>query len=150
MPQSVSITFASVDDLSSIEELMGELIDALYTEEGINRQELTNSLDKLYKAQNSYMLVAKKDDMVVGFAQFYTRQTALNPNPCATLDELVVSRQYRRQGIGKLLIEMVIDECRKLHCCEIEVSTEITNIIAQKFYKDCGFIEEGMLFEKHL
>jgi ribosomal protein S18 acetylase RimI-like enzyme len=150
MSQSVSITLATANDLTAIEELMRELIDVLRTEEGINRQELTKSLDKLYKAQNSYMLIAKKDSKAIGFAQFYTRQTALNPQTCAALDELVVAKEYRRQGIGKLLIERVINECRKLGCCEVEVSTELTNTIAQKFYKDCGFTKEGMLLEKHL
>jgi len=150
MSQFVYITLATTNDLTAIAELMGELIDVLHTEEGINRQELTKSIDKLYKAQNSYMLVAKKDGKVIGFAQFYTRQTALNPKPCATLDELVVTKKYRRKGIGKLLIERVISECRKLGCCEVEVSTELTNTIAQKFYKDCGFTKEGMLLEKHL
>ncbi len=116
MSQSVSITLATISDLAAIVELMGELIDVLRTNEGINRQELTQSLDKLYKTKNSYMLVAKKGGKVIGFAQFYTRQTALNPKPCATLDELVVDKEYRRQGIGKLLIEKVIDECRKLDC----------------------------------
>ena len=96
------------------------------------------------------MLVAKKDGKVIGFAQFYTHQTALNPKPCAALDELVVAKEYRRQGIGKLLIEKVIEECRKLDCFEVEVSTELANTIAQKFYKDCGFTEEAVLFEKHL
>ena len=150
MPQSITITIASIKDLPDIEELMGELIDALNTKEGINRQALARSLNKLYKAQNSYMLVAKKDGRTIGFAQFYTRQTALNPKPCAMLDELVVAKKYRRRGIGKLLIKKVIDECRKLDCYEIEVTTEITNSIAHKFYKDCGLIEEGTLFEKHL
>ena len=150
MPQPVSITLATTSDLTAIAELMRELIDVLRTNEGINRQELTQSLDKLYKTQNSYMLVAKKDGKVIGFAQFYTRQTALNPKPCATLDELVVNKEYRRQGIGKLLVEKVIDECRKLDCYEVELSTELTNTIAQKFYKGCGFTEEAVLFEKHL
>jgi len=48
------------------------------------------------------------------------------------------------------LIERVINECRKLDCCEVEVSTELTNATAQKFYKDCGFTKEGLLLEKHL
>ena len=150
MSQSVSITLATTNDLTAIAELMGEMIDVLRTKEGINRQELTQSLDKLYKTQNSYMLIAKKDDKVIGFTQFYTRQTALNPKTCATLDELVVAKEYRRQGIGKLLIEKVIDECRKLDCFEVEISTELANTIARKFYKDCGFTEEAVLLEKHL
>ena len=150
MPQPITIAFADTCDLIAVEELIADLIDTLHSEEGINRQGLANSLVRLYEAPNSYMLVARKDGKVVGFARFYTRQTALNPKPTAALDELVVSKEHRRQGIGKLLVEKVTDECKKLHCCEIEVSTEIDNTDAQEFYKNCGFSEEAILFEKHL
>lgn len=150
MPEDVRVSPASRQDLAAIAELMQELMDVLHTSEGIDRQQLASSLEKLYASPGCCMLVARKGGRVVGFAQFYTRQTALNPRPCAALDELVVKKGLRRQGIGRLLVDRVIEECRKLDCFEVEVSTELTNSPAQAFYQEYGFEREAVLFEKHL
>jgi ribosomal protein S18 acetylase RimI-like enzyme len=48
------------------------------------------------------------------------------------------------------LVLAAIEKCRQLGCCEVEVSTEKTNLKARKFYKRYGFEERGMLFEMDL
>ncbi|QTA38893.1 GNAT family N-acetyltransferase [Thermosipho ferrireducens] len=72
----------------------------------------------------------------------------MNPHALSALiDEIIISKPYRNRGIGKKLIEAVIKECKKIGCCEIEVSTEKSNINAKNFYKSLGFAEKGVLFE---
>jgi GNAT superfamily N-acetyltransferase len=66
------------------------------------------------------------------------------------IDELVVAKTYRGRGIGKVLIEAATDKCRELGCCEVEVSTEMTNDKARAFYKSCGFKEDSVLLEYDL
>jgi len=88
--------------------------------------------------------------MPVGFINFTVRQTILHQNPSGLIDELVVAEEYRGKGAGKQLVQAAIEKCRRLGCCEVEVSTEKANLNAREFYKQCGFEEIGMLFEVDL
>jgi ribosomal protein S18 acetylase RimI-like enzyme len=63
------------------------------------------------------------------------------------IDELIVSKKYRGQGVGKELLSKVVKHCRDLGCCELEVSTLMSNQIARDFYRKCGFEEEAVLLE---
>jgi GNAT superfamily N-acetyltransferase len=66
------------------------------------------------------------------------------------IDELIIAKSHRGKGIGKQLLSSAIEKSRQLGCCEVEVSTEKTNIKAREFYRQCGFIERGVFFEMDL
>ena len=66
------------------------------------------------------------------------------------IDELVVNEHYRDKGTGKKLVDAAIENCKKFGCCEVEVSTEITNKKAVEFYKKCGFKKRGIILERDL
>lgn len=95
-------------------------------------------------------MVAEVGRTVVGLVHFTTRKTILHRNPSGLIDELIVAKNCRRVGIGRRLLLAVIHRCRELGCCEAEVSTEKTNRISRKLYKNCGFEERGILLEMHL
>jgi GNAT superfamily N-acetyltransferase len=94
--------------------------------------------------------VASADGAPVGFIHFAVRQTILHRGPSALIDELVVAEEYRGKGIGGELVLAVIEKCKQLGCCEVEVSTEETNTEAREFYEKCGFEERGVLYEAEL
>ncbi|MDH4368153.1 MAG: GNAT family N-acetyltransferase, partial [Dehalococcoidia bacterium] len=81
---------------------------------------------------------------------FTVRQTVLHQSPSAMIDELVVTKEHQGKGIGKQLVLATIQKCKQLGCCEVEVSTEKTNVRARKFYKNCGFNKTEILFEADL
>jgi len=99
---------------------------------------------------NSHILLARLGKDIVGLVNFTTRNTILHTAPSGLIDELVVANAHRGKGIGKLLIKTVINKCRTLGCCEIEVSTERINEKARAFYKKCGFDEDAVLLEYDL
>jgi len=63
------------------------------------------------------------------------------------IDEIIVAKSYRGKSLGKQLLSSAIEKSRQLGCCEVEVSTEKTNIKAREFYRQCGFKERGVFFE---
>jgi len=81
--------------------------------------------------------------VVAGFINFTTRKTISHRGLSGLIDELIVAKSYRGKGVGKQLLSSVIEKSRQLGCCEVEVSTEKTNIK----YRQCGFTERGVLFE---
>jgi GNAT superfamily N-acetyltransferase len=61
-----------------------------------------------------------------------------------------VTAEHQGKGIGKQLVLAVMETCRQLGCCEVEVSTEQTNLKARQFYRKCGFDKTEILFELDL
>ena len=137
-------------DIATVSKLAIELIDSVKNGEGIARDVLSENSRNALTNPNSYILVAETEGKVIGFISFMTRKTIIHSGLCGLIDELVVFKRYRRKGVGKELINAAVEECRKLRCCEVEVSTEFTNVNAREFYKHCGFEETGVIFEKHL
>ncbi len=147
---NILIRKAIESDIPAVGKLAIELIDSVKDGEGIAKDVLSRNSRNVLTNPNSYILVAETEGKVIGFTSFVTRRTIIHSGPCGRIDELVVSKRYRRKGVGKELINAAVEECRKLKCCEVELSTEFTNVNAREFYKHCGFEETGVILEKHL
>ena len=136
--------------MPAIGKLLEDLADAMDNTEGIDNGIALKTCQYLLTDDNSHFLVAAKEKAPVGFINFTVRQTILHRSPSGLIDELVVAEEYRGKGVGKQLVQAAIEKCRQFGCCEVEVSTEKTNLKARKFYKKCGFEERGTLFEADL
>ena len=147
MSDKVRIVPAAETDLPSIKTLLAELMEAMTSAEGFDVDQSIENCRKLMHDPAHHMLVARYNEHILGFVNFTTRKTIMHPAPSGLIDELVVSESSRGSGIGKQLITAVIDKCRELGCCEVEVSTEKSNARARRFYKSCGFDEEAVLLE---
>ncbi len=146
----IVIEKAKKSDLTAIKKLLAELINAMDYTEGIDVGVALETCEQLLNDVGSHFLMATAQEAPVGFIHFTIRQTVLHRGPSATIDEIVVTKEYREKGVGKQLVLATIERCKRLGCCEIEVSTEKTNDKARKFYKKCGFEERGILFEAEL
>jgi ribosomal protein S18 acetylase RimI-like enzyme len=143
----IIIREAKESDLLTIGKLTLELIEAMGDTEGINIKLIAENCRSLLSEANSYILVAEIGGVVVGFVNFTTRKTILHRSLSGLIDELIIAKSYRGKGIGRQLLSSAIEKSRQLGCCEVEVSTEKINIKAKEFYRQCGFMERGVLFE---
>ena len=143
----IIIREAKESDLLTIRQLTFELIETMGDNEGIDIKLIAENCQNLLSEANSYILVAEIEGVVVGFINFTTRKTILHRGLSGLIDEIIIAESYRGKGIGKQLLSSAIEKSRQLGCCEVEVSTEKTNIKAREFYRQCGFTERGVLFE---
>jgi len=143
----ISIREARESDLLTIRKLTLELIETMGNTEGIDIKLIAENCQNFLSEANSHILVAEIEGVVVGFLNFTTRKTILHRGLSELIDELIVVKSYRGKGVGKQLLSSAIEKSRQLGCCEVEVSTEKTNIKAREFYRLCGFTERGVLFE---
>jgi GNAT superfamily N-acetyltransferase len=146
----ILIREATKSDLPAIGKLLEDLTNAMDDTEGIEIGIAIKTFEHLLNDASSHILVAAMEGTPVGFINFTIRQTILHRSPSALIDELVVAEEYQGKGVGKQLVLVALKKCRQLGCCEVEVSTEKTNLKARKFYKKYGFEERGMLFEMDL
>ncbi len=143
----IIIREARESDLLTIKKLTLELIEAMGNTEGIDIKLIAENCRNLLSEANSYILVAEIEGIVVGFINFTTRKTILHRGLSGLIDEIIIAKDYCGKSIGKQLLSNVIEKSSQLGCCEVEVSTEKTNIKAREFYRQCGFTERGILFE---
>ena len=143
----ILIREAKESDLLTIGKLTLELIEAMGNTEGIDIKLIAENCRNLLSEVNSHILVAEIEGVVAGFVNFATHKTILHRGLSGLIDELIVAKSYRGKSIGKQLLSSAIEKSRQLGCCEVEVSTEKTNIKAREFYRQCGFAERGVLFE---
>jgi ribosomal protein S18 acetylase RimI-like enzyme len=96
-----------------------------------------------------YALFVAEDDAgrVVGLLTVSRRWTLWHKGPCALIEELVVDRDARGQGVGRTLIQTAIEWAAAEGCSEIEVSTDEDNADAQAFYRRLGFDSVALLLE---
>ncbi len=94
----------------------------------------------------SIIFVAFRQDgntrIPVGFTQLYTTFSSVQLSKNWILNDLYVERNYRKQGIGKGLINAAIEFAKKDGASFLELSTAINNITAQKLYEDIGFVRQ--------
>jgi GNAT superfamily N-acetyltransferase len=148
--KDILVREAKKSDLPAIGKLLEDLTNAMDDTEGIDIGIAIKTCERLLNDASSHILVAAMEGTPVGLINFTIRQTILHRSPSALIDELVVAEEYQGKGMGKQLVLAALEKCRQLGCCEVEVSTEKTNLKAREFYKRCGFEERGMLFEADL
>jgi len=147
MSNEITIQPATENDLPSIKPLLLELMDAMKNTAGFDVEKSIENCRSLIKDPANHMLVARDKDSILGLVNFTTRKTITHPRPSGLIDELIIAKRSRNSGIGKQLILATINKCREVGCCEVEVSTEKSNIQARQFYKACGFKEDAVLLE---
>ena len=70
----------------------------------------------------------------VGFSTFYAR-------PLVNVHDLAILPEYRGQGIGRQLLNGVLDKAKQLGCCKVTLEVHETNRRAKQMYEAAGFAE---------
>ena len=118
----------SLNDLESIKEILISDFDDFW-DYSILKDELSST--------NSYYLVAKSDNEILGFAGI---KSVLDE---ADIMNIVVKKSKRNSGIGSLLLKNIIELCKTLNISTLFLEVNEKNIPAILLYKKFGFKEIG-------
>ena len=87
------------------------------------------------------LVVAIDSDVVVGFVSAVIYLHPDKPAPELWINEIGVAPTHQRQGIGKALLQAMLEEAKQSGCTEAWVLTERENAAAMTMYKSTGGIE---------
>lgn len=87
-----------------------------------------------------------KDKKVIGRAYLYLIKNDLHSEPYGLLEDVFVEEKFRGQGIGKKLVEMVIEKARELGCYKLIATSRFERENVHKFYEKLGFQKYGYEF----
>ena len=140
-----------LEDLYLLKSLLDDLNNTLDLKHKINQK----SIESVYLTMDKYPeiysnLVATENNKIIGFISLVFYNSFLHKGGTALINEFVIAKSHRNKGIGKQLVQKSIELAKNRGMDEIEVGTELSNILAQKFYKKVGFNEEFMLLGKLL
>ena len=84
-----------------------------------------------------HLVVARSDDVVVGMA---SAVDYIHPDkaPQLWINEVGVSPEHRRQGIGRRLVGRLVELATELGCTEAWVLTDAGNAAANRLYAAAG------------
>lgn len=100
--------------------------------------------DEFLRDEKNLLAVACSDDIVVGMA---TGFVYLHPDKPLQLfvNEIGVSPNYQRMGIGKRLLQLLLDRGWEMGCYEAWVATEVDNNAARGLYRGSNGQEDSDL-----
>jgi ribosomal protein S18 acetylase RimI-like enzyme len=84
------------------------------------------------------LVVALDNNLVVGFVSAVIYVHPDKPAPELWINEIGVASSHQRQGIGKALMQAILEEAKKSGCTEAWVLTDRSNPPAMAMYKSSG------------
>ncbi len=131
------LTEYSDQALKDINSLMRQLVaDQVASGEW---QDITKEkLQVALKDSHSHFFVLKDDARIVGTATLILMQR-LN-STTAYVEDVVVDETYRGKGLGKRLIQKLIDESKKLGVRKMQFTSKPERIVANIMYQKMGFV----------
>ncbi len=133
-------------DLKSLVILLDEFNQVLEQKRELHKKNIESQFLSMKNYPNIYSnYIAIKDDQIIGFISIIFYKSFLHEGGTALINELIVAKNHKNKGIGKLLIEKAVQLAINKGMDEIEVGTEKTNFNAQQFYKKMEFTEEYIL-----
>ena len=149
----VKLRHLKAADINSIIELLAQLDRPLPTD----RYE-TKKFQKLIKSYmqfnstnfNRGIILATSDSKIIGLVSYVLLERLNQSFSEFWIPELVVSKEYRNQGIGKLLIQRCESISKRKKCYRIRLESRNDRIDSHIFYKKIGFEQIALAFEKRM
>lgn len=149
-----TVRAATESDIPKILELYRQLaINTSPTE--LSRSSSLDDYRRVFAQIQSFtgyeLLVAEEQGEVVG-----TMVLLIVPNlshgalPWAVIENMVVDKRYRRQGIGKLLMDYAITKAKSTGCYKVQLLSNKKRREAHQFYRSLGFEASAHGFRLYL
>ena len=142
---TVTIRHATAVDLAAMVHLLGELFSQ-EAEFVPNPDAQARGLALILKdATIGTLLVADRNGATAGMVcLLYSVSTALGAR-VATLEDMVVDKTCRGDGIGRKLLAAAIETARQDGCGRITLLTDPDNSRAHALYRSMGFTRSSMV-----
>jgi ribosomal protein S18 acetylase RimI-like enzyme len=117
-------------DISSISDLLSQLSSS-------SPKTSLSDLNTVSKHSKLILARTKDTERIVGMA---TLAIFIVPTgKLGRIEEVVVDKKFRRQGIGKLLVKKLIAEAKALGLKRVDLTSRPTRTAANKMYQKLGF-----------
>ncbi|MGB5228624.1 MAG: GNAT family N-acetyltransferase [Eudoraea sp.] len=110
----------------------------IFYNQNSDEQEAQRFLEARIKNKDSIIFIAFYDGSPAGFTQLYSSFSTVGLKPIFILNDLYVYNEFRKKGIGEVLLNSAKDYCILLEYKGLALETAINNP-AQKLYERLGW-----------
>ena len=101
------------------------------------------------KRGESVIFLAAVGGAIAGFAQLYPLFSSVSMQRLWLLNDLFVAPEARRSGAGRALLERAERWAAETGAKGLTLSTQITNLSAQRLYEACGWTKDDEFLHYH-
>lgn len=137
-----TVRLASPDELPIVARLLGEFRDWWRKSEPGDEAIEVDAGRILEGGDGEYLIAHDASGQPAGVAQVRFRWSVWTSAPDCWLEDLYVSAAARGEGLGRRLVEAVIELARERGCARVELDVNEDNEAAIALYVACGFRTE--------
>jgi GNAT superfamily N-acetyltransferase len=140
MQMNFSVRQATSDDIPAMCYLLCELF-SIESDFSPDREKQAAGLSLLLadKSGASIVLVADKGNEIVGMCSVQTLISTAQGGPVGVLEDLIVRKDHRRNGIGTRLLSEIFRWCDTKNISRLQLLRDSDNRNALIFYDDNGW-----------
>ncbi len=146
---SIKIRAATKNDVLRILELLYEM-QRPKPKSKSEKAKFTKLVLQYLSDEDKKILMAVNDSKIVGLVSMVFLPRLNRTKQELYIPELVVTKKYRRLGVGKLLIESCIGIAKRKNCFRIRLESGNQRKEAHKFYKSLGFEQSSLSYNFNL
>jgi ribosomal protein S18 acetylase RimI-like enzyme len=98
-------------------------------------------VDGLANYPTAIVLLAQEADVFVGLLVAFENFSTFTARPMINIHDVFVQKKYRGNGIGRKLMNAIINEAERRKCSRVTLEVRKDNIKAQNLYQSLGFEE---------
>ena len=91
-----------------------------------------------FQVECARSILADMNGKIVGYVLFWLLPETVD------IHNLAVSGEYRRRGVGRILLHKVIVEALRQSFARVTLEVRKSNLAAQKLYESAGFVATGV------
>ena len=129
-PRLKELTEMQPGYLASINNLLSQLSDSVHT---ITEEELNT----LISSSQSHLYVLESDGQFIGMTTLCLYQCPTGWK--AWIEDVVVDRNFRGKGYGKLMVRKAMEECKNRGNVTLMLTSRPSRIVANQLYQSLGF-----------
>ena len=134
--------FENPDHLTALAELANHyMVDSMGDAEPLNKLQQLRLVDGLANHLTAEVLFAITESKIVGLATCFVNFSTFKVKPYLYIHDIVVLNEYRGKGIGKAIMQKLIDTSTERKYCKVTLEVREDNVTAQALYKSLGFGE---------
>lgn len=146
--QEPKISEADAGDIPSLISLLHELFTL--------ESDFTPDSDKQARAlqliignpERGRIFVLRAGSQVIGMVNALFTISTAEGGPVVLLEDVIIAQPYRGQGLGRKLVEHVLEWARRENFLRVTVLADSTNEAALNFYRQLGFHCSSMVVNR--
>ena len=130
------LTHFDADVLRDINRLMSELSVTSQTDEQLIREAVGDG--------NSHIYIIRDEERIIGCGALCVMHTL--EQRLASIEHIVVSEDYRGQGLGEMLMRRMLTDVRTLAPITLHLTSNSQRVAANQLYRKLGFVKKDTNF----